>query len=693
MSLTAIGFVPLIPTVLLAILAALALVATALGLWLRARGVLWRFALFALILLTLSGPVLTQEERDPLDDIALVVVDRSSSMALADRGAATEDALAQVRERVRALGHVELREVDLRERGEDGTRLEETVRAAVGEIDPERLSGVVVISDGQVHDTPEALERLGLPAPLHLLVNGRRDETDRRLVIEQVPSYGMVGEPQEMQIRVDDLPAAGGGPGSVPVVVRQNGQVIFQGDVRTGERRAVPFTLARAGESVIEVESAPLDGEITTHNNTALAFVQGVRDRLRVLLVSGSPYPGLRVWRNILKSDPAVDLVHFTILRPPEKLDGTPIQELALIAFPSRELFEVKLSEFDLIIFDRYSRRGLLPLAYLDNVARYVEQGGALLDAAGPEFAFPLSLYRTPLARVLPGRPSGRVFEQGFKPDLTRVGHRHPVTADLEPPDLPDDAEPPWGRWFRQIDIEADQGETLMSGVSDRPLLVLDRVGEGRVAQLLSDHAWLWASGFEGGGPQNQMLRRLVHWLMREPELEEEALTAQPAEDALVIRRRSLEDPREREVTLTSPSGASGPVTLRPHAQDDGVAEAVVPAGEAGVYQVTDGPLSAFAAVRPVSARERADVLATDAPLGPTVERTGGGAFWLGEDGTPELRPIAPGRTAAGRGWLGLEQNGRYVVTDTAQLPLFPPWLALTLLLGTLATAWWREGR
>ena len=170
-------------------------------------------------------------------------------------------------------------------------------------------------------------------------------------------------------------------------------------------------------------------------------------------MVSGQPYPGLRVWRNLLKADPAVDLVHFTILRPPEKQDGTPIRELALIAFPSRELFEVKLKEFDLIIFDNYSRRGLLPLIYLENIARYVEEGGALLEAAGPQFAEPLSLYRTPLARVLPGRPTGETFERGFRPVVTEAGQRHPVTAGLAAAS----GEPDWGRWFRQLDVETER--------------------------------------------------------------------------------------------------------------------------------------------------------------------------------------------------------------------------------------------
>ncbi len=385
--------------------------------------------------------------------------------------------------------------------------------------------------------------------------------------------------------------------------------------------------------------------------------------------------------------------MHFTILRPPEKQDGTPIRELALIAFPARELFEVKLAEFDLVIFDRYSRRGLLPLAYLDNVARYVEEGGALLEVAGPEFAHPLSLYRTPLARVLPARPSGVVYERGFKPVPTELGQRHPVTRGLLPAIATSEEDgaidPPWGRWFRQIDVEVADSQVVMRGAAERPLLVLDRIGEGRIAQLLSDHAWLWARGFEGGGPQGLLLRRLVHWLMKEPELEEEALVAEPQGEQIVVERRSLETLPET-VSVTTPTGETLKVNLEP--AGEGIARAIIEAPEAGLYRISDDRLSAYAAVRPIGAEELADMRATPEPLAPLVEQSGGAIRWLA-DGTPDLRHVGRGRAVHGRDWIGLYRNERYLVTGASQLPLMPAVVALILLLGTLGFAWYREGR
>ncbi|HET6520420.1 MAG TPA: hypothetical protein VFG47_11490 [Geminicoccaceae bacterium] len=689
-STAAITFAPLLPWPVIAALAALAAAILALCLWRRARGALLRGAVFALGLLALANPVATREERQPLNDVALVAVDRSPSQGIGDRPAQTDATLEAVRAAAADLDGLELREVEVAGDGRGGTRLFREVGQALAEIDRERLAGILVISDGQVHDAPGGLDALGVDAPLHLLLTGAEGEYDRRLAVDEVPTYGMVGEEQQLVVRVDELPAASGA-GRVPVLVRQDGRIIHRLDLVPGQPQPVPFRLERAGQTVLEVEAETAEGELTALNNRAAFFVNGVRDRLRVLLVSGQPYPGLRVWRNLLKAVPSVDLVHFTILRPPEKQDGTPIRELALIAFPSRELFEVKLNEFDLVIFDRYSRRGLLPMAYLDNVARYVEEGGALLEAAGPEFAHPLSLYRTPLSRVLPARPSGAVLERGFAPELSELGRRHPVTAGLVPEEAADEEEDPaWGRWFRQVDVEVGDAEVLMNGATERPLLVLDRVGEGRVAQLLSDHAWLWARGYEGGGPQSLLLRRLVHWLMKEPELEEEDLLAEPRGDRIEVLRRTLDDDAAATVTLNAPSGAVTTLELRE--AGPGVATGAIEAAEMGLYRISDGTRTTYANVRPIGAEELADMRSTDEMMRPLVEASGGGVARL-SDGLPDLRPVAAGRATTGRNWLGLRLNDRYLVTGASQLPLLPALLALALLLASLTFAWYREGR
>jgi hypothetical protein len=443
------------------------------------------------------------------------------------------------------------------------------------------------------------------------------------------------------------------------------------------------------GPNVLELEVEPGPHELTLANNRAAVVVNGVRDRLRVLLVSGEPHVGERVWRNILKSDPSVDLVHFTILRPPEKQDGTPIRELSLIAFPIRELFDVKLEDFDLIIFDRYSRRGIIPQAYIENVVRYVRNGGAFLEAAGPSFGTPMSLFRTPLGEILPTEPTGNVDEEGFKPQLTDLGRRHPVTEDLPGAGKPGEA-PSWGRWFRQVDAHVHRGTTIMSGDHGEPLLVLDRVGKGRVAQLLSDQMWLWARGFEGGGPQAELLRRLAYWLMKEPDLEENDLRASVEGDRLIVTKQSLE-PDDRPVTITAPDGKT--TSLKLAAQGGGRSGGTLAISQMGLYRVGDGTHTALAAAGPLNPIEFADVRTTPEKLEPIVKASGGGIFWAGDGSIPEIRRVSPGRVAAGSSWMGIRENGDYVVTGFSETPLFPALAALLLTIGILIAAWRREGR
>jgi hypothetical protein len=448
--------------------------------------------------------------------------------------------------------------------------------------------------------------------------------------------------------------------------------------------------LDHGGPTVFEMSVSPIERELTLANNKAVLSVNGVRDRLRVLLVSGEPHAGERTWRNLLKSDPSVDLVHFTILRPPEKQDGTPIHELSLISFPTRELFEVKLQEFDLVIFDRYRRRGVLPPVYFQNLVDYVQRGGALLAATGPTFATPFSLYRTPLAAVLPGEPTGGVVTRGYRPEVTDVGLRHPVTSALPMgPEGHSDGQARWGRWFRQIEVAPKRGNVLMRGIDNNPLLILDRYAEGRVAQINSDHIWLWARGFEGGGPQAELLRRVAHWLMKEPELEENALRAQVKEGRLEILRRSLED-IEPKVTVTAPDGSTSEVELK--TTGPGRYQASLPVTQTGLYSVTDGDQVAMAAAGALNPLELADVRATEGPLAPVVEATHGSIHWL-VDGQPTIRRIAPERRTAGRNWIGLVANEDYLVTGVRRLPAMPALLVLGLVLGAASLGWRREGR
>ncbi len=713
-----ITFAPLLPLPVLAVAAGAALLLLCVAAIRGGRGVVWRTLALLVLFAALLDPKLIEEERSDRPDVALIVVDNSPSQQQGDRQATTAAAVDGLTHALAALQGVETRIVRAGASADGAeTRLFEPLDRAIGDDVGGRLGAVFMVTDGQVHDVPDAPPPW-LTAPLHVLISGRPDDRDRRLTVEQVPAYGMVGETVAARFRVDELGAGGGDAGEggrapVPVRASIDGEPAATLAVRPGVAETFTFPLTHAGPTVVEfaVDAAP--GEVSIVNNQAAAVVSGVRDRLKVLLVSGQPHSGERVWRNLLKSDPAVDLVHFTILRPPEKDDATPLKELSLIVFPVQELFETKLDDFDLIVFDRYALRGVLPLPYYGRIADYVRHGGALLLAVGPEYAGRQSLWHTPLGDILPAVPTGRIIEGGFRPEITDLGRRHPVTSDLPGETAAGDAEddsadgqPLWGRWFRYIEATAaERAAALMQAPDGRPLLVVDRVGDGRVAQLLSDQIWLWARGFEGGGPHGELLRRLGHWLMKEPELEEESLTATVTNGRLVIIGRSLTE-GDREVTVTSPSGRNERVRL--DAGSDGIARAEVATPEAGLWRVSDGTRTALAAAGRVNPREFADLRATDAILAPLVRATKGGISWLGTAAAgdagnpagrvrdldmPDIRRVAADAVPSGSGWLGVKRNGAYTVTGVRQVSLLPGLAVLALALALLGAAWWREGR
>ncbi len=690
-----IEWTPLLPPWAILAFAGVGASLVALGAWRRARGILWRAMAVAVMAAALANPSLIAEEREALADVAVLLIDESASQDIAPRPSQTAAAAAAMEQRMRALPDIEVRVVRAGRAlpgGEEGTRLFAALNDALSDVPNRRLAGIVAITDGQVHDVPTGPAAAGFDAPLHVLLTGLSQDGDRRLTLPKAPTFGLVGKPVTVTVRVDDLPDAGGA-GTVNVSLWKDGEPLAPVEVPLGVDHEIELPIDHGGPQVFEIAVGNGPRELSLVNNRAIAVVNGVRDRLRVLLISGEPYPGERTWRSLLKADTAVDLIHFTILRPPEKQDGTPVNELSLIAFPTRELFEAKLDEFDLVIFDRYRRGGVLPRAYFENIVDYVRAGGALLESSGADYAGPLSVYQSPLSEVLPAEPTGRVIERGFRPMVSVLGRRHPVTADL-PGSMAESGEdaavPRWGRWFRHVDTRLKRGTAVMEGIDGLPLLVLDRVGEGRVAQLLSDQIWLWSRGFEGGGPQLELLRRVAHWLMKEPELDEEALRATVEQGRLRITRRSL-DEDQGDVTVTTPSGRSFALELSP--DGPGRAAADTQAGEIGLYRVGDGDRHAFAASGPLNPLEFADLRATAERLQPLAEATGGAILPLSPDRHPQIRKVASGRDTAGRDWLGLRANNDYIVRGVSQTPLVPPILVLAAGLGALLLSWWREGR
>ncbi len=673
-----IGIDPALPLGVMIAFAAIALIALTIYIW-RGGGAPWlRAAGLLFLFLALLQPQWVREAREPADDVALVIIDQSESLLLAGRRDAARAAGEAMAERLSREQGLDVRVREARG-GADGTLIVSAIEDALADVARERIGGVVVVTDGQAADAPAEPRRLAHLGPAHVLIVGDPDRGDRRLELVSAPTFGIVGEPMRITARVIDNPLSA----PVHIAVSIDGQRVAQTTARANREFSIDVRLPKRGRNMVIVEAEAGAQEITLANNRAAFSANGVRDRLRVLLITGEPHQGARVWRNTLKSDPAVDLVHFSILRPPDKQDFTPLHELALIPFPTEELFERRLGEFDLIIFDRAPRRGILQAYYLSQIARRVEQGGALLITAGEAEAGLDGLYRTALAGILPSQPTGSITTQPYRPAPTALGQRHPVVRGLPSPER-------WGRWTRQIDARATGGQAVLQGAGGRPLLVLDRAGAGRVAQLWSDQPWLWARGYDGGGPHGELLRRLGHWLMQEPELEDERLALDPTPRGLEIERSTLGDP-PGPVEIVSPSGQRITAPLSQSAP--GLYRGEAPAEEQGLYEARSGNLHAFAAVGPLNPREATALAANPDILHPFADASGGSTFMTGEDGRrlPSIRRIDRGARASGGDWIGIERNGAYVVRAAQASPLGPGWAWAVFGLALLMLGWRRE--
>ncbi|MGL4395851.1 MAG: hypothetical protein ACRCS9_04865 [Hyphomicrobium sp.] len=706
-----IDFAPLLPTPVLWVLVLVALALVAILFMRGTRGASLRLAALAALILALLNPTLREEEREALANVAIVVMDESTSQRLAKRPEEATAIRADLEAKLAKIPNLTTKWVTGAKPGDQvaaGTNLFADLNAALNDTPPDRIAGVVLITDGQVHDVPKTAGALGFDAPVHTLLTGAPNEFDRRIEVIQAPRYGLVGQSRPIELAVRETGKTRNTAEPVTLKVRREGRPDELVRTEIGRAIKVDMPFPHSGTNIVEIELQTADGELTPANNRSVIAAEGVRENLRVLLVSGEPHAGERTWRNLLKSDAAVDLVHFTILRPPEKQDGTPINQLSLIAFPTRELFSEKIKEFDLIIFDRYQHRGILQMLYYDNISRYVDQhGGALLVAAGDDYAGSYSLYKTPLSPVLPAPPTGRILEMPFKAKVTEAGHKHPVTQNLAGGT---GDEPTWGRWFRQAEVRADKGRVVMEGAESRPLLVLDRKGKGRVALLTSDQAWLWARGFEGGGPHTDLLRRLSHWLMKEPDLEEERLLASSKGMKLTLERRTMEDAVD-PVKLSAPGGEVSDVVLTQ--VNPGLWQSTVDVKVPGLYKAettaagTSGApqtLTAVANAGIEDPREMNEVTATTEKVQPIADATGGGVFWTRATGllastvgaavdVPRVSMLSNAKVLAGSGWLGLKDRNAYLTRGVKLTPLFTGLMALAALLSLLAVAWWREGR
>jgi len=672
------NFYPLIHINFLTALIILSLIVIFIGFKLKAPGNIFKAMLLFLIILSISNPTIISENRENIPDTVAVILDLSPSQDINDRKEIAQKTYNNIKDELEKINNLDIRLKTIN--GQRGSKIFEPLNSMVGDVPEERLAGAIIITDGQISDAPTLVNNFNFKAPINVLLTGNKEEKDRRLIIESSPRFGIVGEEVNIDIKVEDISASS--PNAL-VSINMNDEIEQSRSIPIGEIVTITMPLERAGITSLNIEVEPGKEELTLQNNKAVVEINAIRERLKVMLVSGEPNMGLRSWRNLLNSDPSVDLVHFTILRPPNKQDLTPVGELSLIPFPSRELFQANLNDFDLIIFDQYHLRGILPQFYLKNVVEYVVNGGALLDASGPAYAGPYSLSLSPLQNILPSEPTGDVVVQEFIPTMTDYGERHPVTANLK-----DNTSNNWGPWYRMVEGITIAGDVLLEGPEARPLLILNRVGKGRVAQILSDQSWVWTKPGSNKGPQADLLRRLVHWLMKEPELEENELSARIDNDTILITRNSLILDNKPIISI-SPDNTKKEIILEDIGKGKQIGKILSP--QEGTWKFSSGNSKISLIVGNSNSSEYLDVRTTDNLVGPIVEFTSGSISWVNNENLPKIRYLQKNKLAENSNYIKLVKNEKYFVKSLQQSTLTPWYLALMLSLILLFLSWYRE--
>jgi uncharacterized membrane protein len=516
-----------------------------------------RLSAFALIVLFLTNPTvllqIVQKIRIPL----AVLIDTSESMGLPASSAAEATRLQQAKALLvggRVLDDLE-RDFDLRVYRFDAhaaavTRDDIAALAADGratnvaqslsEVQQEYrdtpLAGMVVLSDGIVTagEMPvEAMRHAGVP-----LVTVGMGEPERyrdiQIAAVEAPTFAFIHSPTEIEVTVKSWGYRGQ---TIPLVLKQEGRIVATAnllldDQRATKRAAFTLTPKEVGRYRLSVETPVQVGEMLRENNHQDFQLQVRRDKIRVLVVAGRPSWNYRFLRRALKSDPSIDLISFIILRTPTDVVNVPDDQLSLIPFPTNRLFTEELGNFDLLIFDNFSYLLYFPMLYLENIRKFVAEGGAFAMFGGDQ-SFDLGGFaNTPIEDILPVNleRSGYGYVQArVKMALTPEGLQHPITR------LAPNAEETKRIWEEMPALRGfnrarrPKPEAVTLGVTadgqfrQAPLMATMQYGEGRTLAFLSDQLWRWNFEMVGAHKGNHhylnMVHQMVRWLVKEPEL------------------------------------------------------------------------------------------------------------------------------------------------------------------------------
>jgi uncharacterized membrane protein len=326
---------------------------------------------------------------------------------------------------------------------------------------------------------------------------------------------------------------------TVPVLLKDSERLLTAREISiqddTGEVTvSLSFTPSEVGRKNLSIAVPPQVGESIVGNNEINLSIHVIRDKTRILMVSGTPSMNYRFMRTALKDDPSVDLLSFVILRSPSDILNVPTHEQSLIPFPVETLFSKELTNFDLVIFDNFNYPLFLTPDHLESLRAFVKGGGGFALIGGPhvfhEGRDGLSL----MADLLPFR---FVEKESYRRDspvrvrLSQEGAEHPLMRLSD--DLAESDTDSFLFWqdMPPLDginpVEAKRSSVVLlesgSGIP-WPILILSDYGKGRVLALATDCSWQWDMGMVARGKGNQAYLRLVHrmvrWLTRDPDLD-----------------------------------------------------------------------------------------------------------------------------------------------------------------------------
>ncbi len=647
---------------------------------------------FLVFLVFILNPQINKKNAEYHKDIVIVVSDMTQSIIETRKAKEVELISKDLSRQLKEIGNIEqiniklenYKKIELSNAKEIETSLFREVNNVINNLNIERLSGIIIITDGQIHDFHN-YNKLLSKTPIHYILVGNKNEKDRILKTTNIPKYAVLGKKYEIFVNIKDNTEKK----NLKTDFYLNEQLIDTKYLFPNKNYEIPLPTLSIGKNILEIRTEETDIEISKLNNYQIHEINGIQDKLKVMLISGEPNMGLRNLRNILNSDPNIELLHFTILRPPTKRDLTPVKELSLIPFPTQELFDADISKFNLIIFDQYGLQGILPPKYLDNISKFVVSGGALLDIVGRKYLTKDSLINSPIKQILPTIPLKNISNKRFRPELTKVGKRHPITNKLKN----NYKEKSWGEWTNYTRSQLNSGKALLHYEND-PLLALDNVGKGRVVQILSSDSWIWQKSLNDKGPLIELIRNIIQWLLKNPKLEENFINLNKDNNLIKIKLNSISS-GDINAKIVTPSKEA--LKLKLIDKGNGIFEGEFKSLERGKFQITWKDKTKYFIINDMNNKEVEEITATDYKIKSYTEKNNTftknfNIFWK-DRSTPKILRIYNNKILGGKNWIGVVEKNVPKISENSKQKLLNWYIIFMLLIFLIFISWYKEGR